>query len=140
MIIMRVGERKKRQLLVLHERKNHSKNKIKLTTMKVGERKKGSYLCQVGTKIILAKERKKMTIMRIEGEGKKRQLLMPHGCKYSSSKKKKNNNNNNESRRKEKTNERIRKSKARSKREKENNSDENKRKKKKGKKGVKRRV
>ncbi len=86
---MRVGERKKRQLLVLHERKNHSKNKIKLTTMKVGERKKGSYLCQVGTKIILAKERKKMTIMRIEGEGKKRQLLMPHGCKYSSSKKKK---------------------------------------------------
>jgi hypothetical protein len=89
MIIMRVGERKKRQLLVLHERKNHSKNKIKLTTMKVGERKKGSYLCQVGTKIILAKERKKMTIMRIEGEGKKRQLLMPHGCKYSSSKKKK---------------------------------------------------
>ncbi len=86
---MRVGERKKRQLLVLHERKNHSKNKIKLTTMKVGERKKGSYLCQVGTKIILAEERKKMTIMRIEGEGKKRQLLMPHGCKYSSSKKKK---------------------------------------------------
>lgn len=30
-----------------------------MTTMKVGERKKGSYLCQVGIKIILAKERKK---------------------------------------------------------------------------------
>jgi len=60
------------------------KNKNKMTTMKVGERKKGSYLCQVGIKIILAKERKKMTTMRIEEEGKKRQLLVSHGCKYSS--------------------------------------------------------
>jgi len=46
-----------------------------MTTMKVGKRKKASNLCQVGTKIILAKERKKMTTMRIEGKNKQRKGL-----------------------------------------------------------------